>query len=95
MEFTRIAVPELFRRIAEAMDEDVRGLSLEAASKKAVEAVRNLNADVHIPKTLREVGTKKETIDAMTKDAITSGIHLTTPRKIGYEDIKALYEAAY
>jgi alcohol dehydrogenase class IV len=95
MEFTRMAVPELFRRIAEALDEDVRGLSLEVASRKAVEAVRSLVADLHIPKSLREVGAKPEAIDILTRDAVTTGIHVTTPRKVGAEDIKALYEIAF
>ncbi|MCX5907172.1 MAG: iron-containing alcohol dehydrogenase [Deltaproteobacteria bacterium] len=95
MDYTRIAVPDLFSRIAEAMDEDIRGLSVEAASKKAVEAVRNLSADIHIPKAMRDVGVKKEALDLMTKDAVTSGIHITTPRKVSGEDMKAIYEAAY
>jgi alcohol dehydrogenase class IV len=95
MDFTRMAVPELFCRIAEAMDENVRGMSLEAASKKAVEAVRSLLADLNIPKSLREVGAKREAIDVLTRDAVTTGIHLTTPRKVGAEDIKALYEIAF
>ncbi len=95
MEYTRLAVPDLFSRIAEAMDEDVRGLSMEAASKKAAEAVRNLSADIHIPKAMRDVGVKKEALDLMTKDAVTSGIHITTPRKVSGEDMKAIYEAAY
>jgi alcohol dehydrogenase class IV len=95
MEYTRIAVPDLFSRIAEAMDEDIRGLSADGGSKKAAEAVRNLCIDIHIPKGMREVGVKKEAIDLMTRDAVTSGIHITTPRKVGYEDIKAIYEAAY
>jgi alcohol dehydrogenase class IV len=95
MEYTRLAVPDLFSRIAEAMDEDIRGLSVEVASKKAAEAVRTLSADVHIPKTMREVGVKKEALDLMTKDAVTSGIYITTPRKVSGEDMKAIYEAAY
>ncbi len=95
MEYTRLAVPDLFSRIAEAMDEDIRGLSVETASKKAAEAVRNLSADIHIPKAMRDVGVKKEALDLMTKDAVTSGIHITTPRKVSGEDMKAIYEAAY
>ena len=95
MEFTRMAVPELFCRIAEAMDEDVRGLSPEAASKKAVDAVWSLVTDLNIPRSLREVGAKKEAIDVLTQDAVKTGIHTTTPRKVGAADIKALYEIAF
>jgi alcohol dehydrogenase class IV len=95
MDYARLAVPELFARIAEAMDVDIRGLSIEAAGKKAVEAVRDLMADVNIPKTLREVGVQKEAFEMMAKDSMASGIHATTPRKVTYEDTLAIYEAAY
>ncbi len=95
MEFARMAVPELFSRIADAMDEDVRGMTVEAASKKAVQAVRSLLADLGIPRSLKEVGAKRDAIDVLTRDAVTTGIHVTTPRKVSAEDIKALYEAAF
>lgn len=95
MEFTRIGVPELFCRIAEVMDENIKGFPLEDGAKKAIAAVRNLLADLRIPKTLKELGVKRESFEAMAQDAITSGIHLTTPRKVNLEDIKEIYEAAY
>lgn len=95
MDYSRLAAPELFVRIAEAMDEDIRGLSVEAAGKKAVQAVRNLMADVNIPNSLREVGVKKEAFEVMARDSMASGIHATTPRKVSYEDTLAIYQAAY
>jgi len=95
MEFTRMAVPELFCRIAEALGEEVRGMSPEAASKKAVDGVRSLLADLNIPRSLREAGAKKEAIDVLTRDAITTGLYVATPRKVSAEDIKALYEIAF
>ncbi len=95
MDFSLIAVPELFARIAEALGENIKGICTEEASRKAVEAVRVIMTDIRIPTGLREVGAKRESFDAMSKDAIASGIHLTTPRKTTYDDIMALYEAAY
>jgi alcohol dehydrogenase class IV len=95
MEFTRMGVPELFRRIAEAMGEDIRGLSIDGASKKAVEAVRNLLSDIGIPKNLREAGAGKEGIEVMGQEAIQSKLQLNTPRKINLEDVKVLYEKAF
>ena len=95
MEFTRMGTPELFRRIAEAMEEDIRGVSLDGASKKAVEAVRNLLSDIGIPKNLREAGAGKEGIEVMAQEAIQSKLQLNTPRKITVEDVKVLYEKAF
>ncbi|MBW2148323.1 MAG: iron-containing alcohol dehydrogenase [Deltaproteobacteria bacterium] len=95
MDFSRMGVPEKFARIAEALGEDIRGMSVDHASRKAVEAVREMMADIRIPAGLREVGAKREAFEALAKDAVESGIHLTTPRKTTYDDIMALYEAAY
>ena len=95
MDFTRIAVPERFVRIAEALREDIWGISTDEASRKAVEGVRAMMEDINIPAGLEEVGAKREAFDAMAKDAVASGIHLTTPRKTTYDDIMALYEAAF
>jgi alcohol dehydrogenase class IV len=95
MEFSRLAVPELFGRIAEALGAGMGGAGDDEASKRAVPAVREMMADLHIPKGLKEVGAKKEAFEAMAKDAVASGIHLTTPRKTTQEDMVNLYQAAY
>jgi len=95
MDYTRIAVPDLFARIAEARGKNTSGLSAEDASKLAVEAVRELMADIRIPKGLKDVGVSRDAFATMAKDAVESGIHLTTPRKVNYEDMVSLYEAAY
>ena len=95
MEFTRMAVPDLFVRIAEAFGKNTRGMSVEDASKLAVEAVRELMKDIHIPKGLQEVGVTREAFPQMAQDAVESGIHVTTPRKITYEAMVSLYEEAF
>jgi alcohol dehydrogenase len=95
MDFTRLAVPELFGRIAEALGKDVAGLSLSEASKKPAEAVRELMEDLQIPQGLKDIGVKKDSFEIMAKDAVNSGIHLTTPRKVTEKDMIELYEKAF
>ena len=95
MEFSRLAAPDLLARVAEALGKDIRGLTGEEASKKAAEAVREILADTRIPTSLKEVGAKREAFEAMAKDALTSGIHLSNPRRTAFEDMVALYQAAY
>jgi alcohol dehydrogenase len=95
MEFSRIGAPDLFARIAEALGRDIRGLTVEEASRQAAEAVREILVDTRIPTRLREVGAKKEAFEAMAKDGIASGIHLSNPRRVTLEDAIALYEAAF
>ncbi len=74
---------------------DIRELPVDGASKKAVEAVRSLLADIGIPKNLREAGAGKEGIEVMAQEAIQSKLQLNTPRKINLEDVKVLYEKAF
>ncbi len=95
MEFSRLAVPGLFVRIGEALGACKKGAGDEEASKMAVQAVREMMDDIHIPKGLKEVGAKREAFETMAKDAVASGIHLTTPRKTTQEDMVKLYQAAY
>jgi 1,3-propanediol dehydrogenase len=95
MDFSRMAAPDLFSRIAEALGKDIRGFTVEEASRKAAEGVREIMVDTRIPTRLREVGAKKEAFEAMAKDGIASGIHASNPRKVMLEDAIALYEAAF
>jgi len=95
MEFSLIAVPELFARISQALGINTKGMSEEEAGKESIRVVRKMMADINIPKGLKEVGAKKDAFEAMAKDAVSSGIHLTTPRKTTFEDMVRLYQTAY
>jgi alcohol dehydrogenase class IV len=95
MEFTRLAAPQLFVRVAEAFGKDTRGLSSEDASKLAVRAVRELMEDIRIPKGLKEVGVTRDAFPRMAENAVESGIHLTTPTQVTRDDMISLYETAF
>jgi alcohol dehydrogenase len=95
MEFSRMAVPDLFARIAEALGKDIRGLTAEQASRKAADAARELLIETRIPTNLNEVGVKREAFEAMAKDGMNSGIQLSNPRKVKLEDLVAIYQTAY
>ena len=58
MEYNYLGEPEKFARIALAMGEDIRGLSVWQAAEKAVEAVMRLTEDVEIP-SLQALGLVK------------------------------------
>jgi len=95
MEFNVLGDPKKFAHIAEALGEDIYGLTELEAAYKAPEAIRKLSDDVEIPKTLKEVGVKEEAIEDMAKEAMTSGNILVNPRATKIEDIISLYRAAY
>jgi alcohol dehydrogenase len=60
-----------------------------------VEKVRKLNASLHIPGSLKEVGVDPKRFEAMAEDAMKSGNILVNPRSSTKEDIVRLYQNAY
>ncbi len=95
MEWNLIAGMETYPQIAEALGEPVAGLPPREGAVAAVEAVRQLAADVGIPERLREVGVTREAIPALADDAMKSGNILVNPRLTRREDIVYLFERAF
>ncbi len=84
-----------FPAVAEALGEDVRGLSPRAAAEVALDAVRQLARDVGIPERLRDVGVTRDGLPAMTDDAMKSGNVLVNPRTTSRTEMLALFERAW
>lgn len=59
-----------------------------------VEEIKKLNADLGIPKTLKEVGVTEDLIPAMAEDAMKSGNVLANPRQTNVKDMIELYKKA-
>lgn len=91
MEFNLSACPERFRDIAEAMGEDVTGLSVMAAAELAVEAVRRLIADIGLAKGLGELGLTEEFIPLLSENALKDACLVTNPRPATREDIALIF----
>jgi alcohol dehydrogenase class IV len=97
-EFTYIAKPEKFAKVAEAMGENIEGLSVLDAAWEAVEAIKRLCEDVEIP-SIKDMGIAKEdyerALPKMARDAIASGSPANNPRSATEEQIIELYRKAY
>ncbi|HXK89314.1 MAG TPA: iron-containing alcohol dehydrogenase, partial [Thermosynergistes sp.] len=97
-EFTYIAKPEKFAKVAEAMGENIEGLSVLDAAWEAVEAINRLCEDVEIP-SIKDMGIAKEdyerALPKMARDAIASGSPANNPRSATEEQIIELYRKAY
>lgn len=91
MEFNLSACPERFRDIAEAMGEEVSGLSITAAAERAVEAVRQLIYDIGLAKGLKELGLTDEFIPLLSENALKDACLVTNPRAASREDIEAIF----
>jgi alcohol dehydrogenase class IV len=97
MEFNRIGCREEFARIASFLGEPVNGLSLDAASEKAVDSVWRLSQDLGIPGRLRDFDIPEGSIDLTAERAIEAEARLlgNNPRVFGLEEAKQILRRAY
>lgn len=94
MEYNYKGEPEKFARIAQAMGEDIRGLSLWQAAEKAVEAVMCLTEDVEIP-TLQELGFSEEEIPMLAEIAFKDPQTVGNPRDLSVKSYEQIYKRAF
>jgi len=93
MEYSRQAAPEKFAKMAQAMGEDITGLSWEEGAAKSVEAMKKLLLMVNLTPTLKDLGVTEEHIDWLAENCLkimTAAIE-GNPRVADLADIKTLY----
>jgi len=95
MEFNLISQVNKFAEIAEALGENVTGITRREAAGKAIEAVKLLMADVRIPLKLREVGITEDVIEQMAQESLSALDRPGNPRSNTQKDIEALYRNAF
>jgi alcohol dehydrogenase class IV len=97
-EFSLIGDPVRYARIAQAMGEQLSGLSLMEAADRLVVAIRRLVRDIRVP-SLRQLGVDRarliELAPSMADAAIDSGSPGNNPRKPSRQEIIELYTRAY
>jgi alcohol dehydrogenase class IV len=98
MDFSYIGNAARYADLAEAMGNEVHGLSEMEGARTAVDSVKELIANLEIP-TLKGLGLDKKKIEAlaqkMAEDAIASGSPGNNPRIATAEEIAGLYLEAY
>ena len=95
MQFNLIARLERFGQVAQTLGEKVEELSAVGAGKKAVEAVRQLSADIGIPGHLSGVSVKAEGLPLAAADALNMKRAIScNPRVVKQEEIEKLYREA-
>lgn len=94
MEYNYMGEPQKFARIAQAMGEDIRGLSVWQAAEKAVEAVMRLTEDVEIP-TLQQLGFTEDQIPMLAKIAFADPQTIGNPRDLSEESYVKIYRRAF
>lgn len=85
-----------YRAIAKAMGiEGTEAMDLKTARQAAIDEVKQLNNDVGIPATLKEIGVKQEDIPALAQAAYDDVCTGGNPRDTNVAEITALYTAIY
>ena len=90
MEYNQDCTGEKYREIARAMGvAGVDEMTQEEYRKAAVDAVKQLSADVGIPEKNEKV--REEDLDVLAADAYADACRRGNPRDTSVEDLKALY----
>ena len=93
--FNAIAKPEKYAKVAEALGENINGLSAYEAALKAADAFEKLNELFKIPK-IHEFGVTEEDIDAFADEAMANGrLRPQNPRTLTKEDVVKIYTEAF
>ncbi|PRW39303.1 alcohol dehydrogenase [Chlorella sorokiniana] len=93
-EFNAQAVPHLYIDMAEALGAG-SGLPAERAVPAVLGAIRQLSADVGIPRNLKELGVKPEDFDVLAANSLKDACGFTNPRPASHEEIVGLFRQAY
>ena len=88
-----------FAGMAAFMGEDVSGMSVDDAARKAIEAVKNLikklNAVDALPLRLRDAGVSEADLETIAEGAVDDGSSIYNPREVLAEDILLHLKNAY
>ncbi|MCK5683672.1 iron-containing alcohol dehydrogenase [bacterium] len=99
MEYNFEEVKEKFAKLAPVMGEDVTGLSVDEAARKAIDAVKNLlgrlNSLDAIPLRLRDVGVSEDQLVEIANAAEEDGASLYNPREVVAKEILVHIKNAY
>ena len=89
--FNRPNAVARFARIAQAMDVNTQGMSDEAASQAAIDAIRQLSARVGIPSGFSQLGVTKADIEGWLDNALADPCAPCNPRSASRDEVRELY----
>jgi alcohol dehydrogenase class IV len=85
---------ERFRRIAEAMNIDTRGMSQAEIQQRLMSRIVQLKRTVGLEAKLSELGVRVSDIPSLSDFALQDPCILTNPRKSSLRDVQVVYEEA-
>ncbi|MBU1670706.1 MAG: iron-containing alcohol dehydrogenase [Actinobacteria bacterium] len=88
-------VPAAYRKVARGLGLDVDRDDDQTAACRAIERIRELVADLELPRTLREVGIPRESLEDLAGSAMQDRSFALNPGRTSLEEVLALLEKAY
>ena len=95
MQFNAVVNVEKFAHIAELLGENIKGLSLREAAKRACFAVRELYLDIGLPYSLRDFGCEEKDARSLAEETLKIQRLLAgNPRQVTVEDLEKIFRKA-
>jgi len=94
MAYNYMGEPHKYARIAQAMGENIWGLSVWEAAELAIDAVARLTEDLDIP-TLPEMGIPEKDIPMLAQLAFDDPQTVGNPRDIGVKGYEQIYQSCF
>ncbi len=96
MDYNKIGNLDRYARIAEAMGENIQGLSAYEAAGKSVDAVKKLLEAVNISISLPDYGIHHEELPKLVEGGMKqSRLFVPNPRDLSKEDVEKIYEMTF
>jgi len=96
MDYNKIGNLDRYARIAEAMGENIQGLSAYEAAGKSVDAVKKLLEAVNISINLPDYGIHHEELPKLVEGGMKqSRLFVPNPRDLSKEDVEKIYEMTF
>lgn len=92
--FNLIASPRRFAEIADAMGENISGMSDRDAAEVALASIEQLSEDIGIPSGLAELNVKEQDFTIMADNAMKDACSFTNPRLATKDDVIQIYRNA-
>ncbi len=94
MEYSLMGAPERFALIAEAMGEELTGLTTRERAERSVTAVKGLLEDIGLNQGLERLGFSKSMVSGIAEEALESASNLLHPREMDLKTVTAIINRA-
>lgn len=88
------AVPERYIAVGEALDLKMRGMPAEDSKQVLLQAIRHLQNEAGVGRSLTDLGVQKADLPALAEKAVQDVCMATNPRSAGRKEIEEIYEKA-